>query len=66
VISNAVSPGNSGSPVLLRSGLLAGMVVSAFEGEHEGGRSVMQAALSASEITAFLGMLQPPEAVDVG
>jgi hypothetical protein len=54
LISNAVSPGNSGSPVLARTGLVVGMVTEAFESEEEYGNLRMQAALDGSAIIEFL------------
>lgn len=54
LISNAVSPGNSGSPVLGRSGLVVGMVTEAFESREEYGTLRMQAALDAAAIVEFL------------
>lgn len=54
IISNAVAPGNSGGPVLDEAGVCVGMVVRAFESEHEGGVSKANAALPASVILNFL------------
>jgi S1-C subfamily serine protease len=57
VISNDVSPGNSGGPVLDDSGLCVGMVIRALETEHEGGTSKRNVALRATEIQQFIHAL---------
>jgi hypothetical protein len=54
IISNTVAPGNSGGPVLDEAGLCVGMVVSSLETTHEGGRSVVNAAIPASAILEFI------------
>ena len=55
LISNNVSPGSSGGPVLDDSGLCIGMVVRALETEHEGGLTKTNAAIPAKEIQRFIG-----------
>jgi S1-C subfamily serine protease len=60
VISNNVSPGSSGGPVLEDSGLCIGMVIRALETEHEGGRTKTNAAIPAGEIQRFLQTLRLP------
>jgi S1-C subfamily serine protease len=57
VISNDVSPGNSGGPVLDDAGLCVGMVIRALETEHEGGTSKRNIAIPASEIQRFIQTL---------
>jgi S1-C subfamily serine protease len=57
LISNDVSPGNSGGPVLDDAGLCIGMVVRALEGEYDGGTSKANAAIPAKEIQEFLSSI---------
>jgi S1-C subfamily serine protease len=57
LISNDVSPGNSGGPVLDDAGLCVGMVVRALEGQYEDGLSKANAAIPANEIQAFITSL---------
>lgn len=59
LISNAVGPGNSGSPVVARSGLVVGMVTEAFESTETFGMLRMQAALNSSAIIEFLNTQFP-------
>ncbi|WP_332700634.1 S1 family peptidase [Devosia sp.] len=54
IISNLVAPGNSGGPVLDEAGLCVGMVVNSFETEHQGGKSVANAAIPAASIMDFV------------
>jgi S1-C subfamily serine protease len=54
LISNAVSPGSSGSPVLNLEGEAIGIVVRSFETEHEGGVTAVNSAIPASMILQFI------------
>jgi Trypsin-like peptidase domain len=58
IISNNVSPGSSGRPILDDAGLCIGMVTRSFETEYDGGISKANAAIPASEIHAFIGSLR--------
>ncbi|WP_422343436.1 S1 family peptidase [Parasphingorhabdus sp.] len=53
LISNLVSPGNSGGPVLDRDGFCVGMSIKWLEGEWDGERARFSAALPASLIKQF-------------
>lgn len=55
LISNLVSPGNSGGPMLDRDGFCVGMSIKWLEGEWEGQRARFSAALPASLIRSFQG-----------
>ncbi|RYG86085.1 MAG: serine protease [Alphaproteobacteria bacterium] len=57
LISNLVSPGSSGCPVLSRDGLCAGMTIRWAEGEFEAGAARFSCALPVAEITKFCGGL---------
>ncbi|MEO1609929.1 MAG: serine protease [Pseudomonadota bacterium] len=57
LISNAVAPGSSGSPVLDESGLCLGMVVNALEAKHAGG--ITTKANSAIRARYILDFIQP-------
>lgn len=54
IISNIVSPGNSGGPVLDEAGLCIGMVTNSFETRHEGGISTASAAVPSSAMLDFI------------
>ena len=54
IISNLVAPGNSGGPVLDEAGLCLGIVVNAFETEHEGGVNTANAAIPSGPILDFI------------
>ncbi|TSD86030.1 trypsin-like peptidase domain-containing protein [Mycobacterium sp. KBS0706] len=54
IISNIVAPGNSGGPVLDEAGLCIGLVVNAFESQHEGGVSKSNAAIPSAQILDFV------------
>jgi len=54
LISNAISPGNSGSPVVDKLGFLLGMATEAFEANYGATPYKMQAALDGVAIEAFL------------
>jgi hypothetical protein len=54
IVSNSVAPGNSGGPVLDEAGLCIGMIISALENSHEGGRSSVNSALPAEVIQDFI------------
>ncbi|HEX8467842.1 MAG TPA: serine protease [Allosphingosinicella sp.] len=53
LISNLVSPGSSGGPVLSSDGHCLGMTVQWLEGEYEGGQARFSAAIPVREIVAF-------------
>lgn len=55
LISNLVSPGNSGGPLLDRDGFCIGMSIKWLEGEWEGERARFSAALPASLLELFGG-----------
>jgi S1-C subfamily serine protease len=57
IVSNNVSPGNSGGPVLNDAGLCVGMVIRSLETEHEGGITKANAAIPARELQDFLNPL---------
>jgi len=54
IISNSVAPGNSGGPVLDEAGLCLGIVVNAFETEHEDGVNKANAAIPSGPILDFI------------
>jgi len=55
IISQAVSPGSSGAPVLDESGMCVGMVVRALELQYENGRIISSnAAIPAEEMEKFI------------
>jgi S1-C subfamily serine protease len=54
LISNDVSPGSSGGPVLDDAGLCIGMVVRALEGKYDDGASKANAAIPAKDIQEFI------------
>lgn len=54
LISNLVSPGSSGCPVLLRDGHIAGMTIQWLEAEYGKGVARFSAALPAEQIVAFV------------
>jgi S1-C subfamily serine protease len=54
LISNIVSPGSSGSPVLNMDGEAIGVVVRSLETKHEGGVHTVSSAIPAESITAFI------------
>lgn len=54
IISNVVAPGNSGGPVLDEAGLCLGIVVNAFETQHEGGIEKANSAIPAKQILDFI------------
>lgn len=58
LISHAVSPGNSGGPVIDEAGLCIGMVVQAFEAKHLGGITLANAAIPALDIVRFLAAIE--------
>jgi hypothetical protein len=57
IISNAVAPGSSGSPVLSEAGLVVGVVTDGFEANYADGRAAVKAATPASQIAHFLNSL---------
>jgi len=55
LISNLVSPGSSGSPVLTRDGHCIGMTIRWLEGEWDGEKARFSAALPVDVLKAFAG-----------
>jgi len=55
LISNLVSPGNSGGPLLDRDGFCVGMSIKWLEGEWDGEKARFSAAFPASSIQTFRG-----------
>jgi S1-C subfamily serine protease len=54
LISNIVSPGSSGSPVLNMDGEAIGLVVRSLETRHEGGINTVSSAVPAQAIAQFI------------
>ncbi|WP_426411499.1 trypsin-like peptidase domain-containing protein [Bradyrhizobium ganzhouense] len=54
LISNSVSPGSSGSPVLNTDGEAIGLVVRSLETRHEGGINMVSSAVPAQAIAQFI------------
>lgn len=54
LISNSVSPGSSGSPVLNTNGEAIGLVVRSLETRHEGGINMVSSAVHAKAIAQFI------------
>ncbi|MBZ8133027.1 serine protease [Afifella sp. IM 167] len=54
IISNFVSPGNSGGPVLDEAGLCLGVVVNSFETQHQGGTEKANSAIPARHVLDFI------------
>ncbi len=57
IISNSVSPGSSGGPILDDAGFCVGAVVSSFESFHDGGKNIANAAIPSDDILKFMRSL---------